>query len=114
MGTVASFGEGKYRVFAEAIAAGDDLLVYLGGGEKPHIGGASYSEPSGQPVSFSIPRHKDYIVSHEVSEKICKMTGKRCLVVVGIHVDRASKEEIAILVRNALRCADLLVNELGA
>ena len=109
MGVKASFGEGRYMVFAEAILAGDDILVFLGGGERPHIGGFSWSEPSVPPVSFSIPLHKDFVVSHQVSQKVSRATGKKCLAVAGIHVENATREEISILVRNSLVCTDILI-----
>ncbi|MEM4657648.1 MAG: hypothetical protein QXX77_04410 [Candidatus Methanosuratincola sp.] len=109
MGIRASFGEGRYQIFAEAIRAGDDILVFVGGGEKPHIGGFSLSEPSASPVSLSIPLHKDFVVSHQVSEKVSKATGKRCLAVAGIHIENATKEEISILVKNSMICTDILI-----
>ncbi|MBC7120355.1 MAG: hypothetical protein H5T33_02060 [Candidatus Methanosuratus sp.] len=112
MGISVKFGEGRYQIVAEALKAGGDLLVFVGGGEKPHIGGLSLSDPSASAVSLSIPFHKDFVVSHQVSEKISRATGRRCLAVVGIHVENATKEEISILVRNALACADLLIEQI--
>lgn len=109
MGIKATYGEGRYQIFAEAIPAGDDILVFVGGGERPHIGGFSLSEPSASTVSFSIPVHKDFVVSHQVSEKVSRATGKRCLAVAGIHIANASREEISILVKNSLICTDILV-----
>ncbi|MEJ5293210.1 MAG: hypothetical protein WHS82_06395 [Candidatus Methanosuratincola sp.] len=110
MGVKASFGEGRYRVFAEAIQAGDDILVFIGGGDRPHIGGFSWASPSASPASFSIPFHKDFVVSHQVSEKVSRATGKRCLAVAGIHVENATRDEIVILVRNSLICTDILID----
>ncbi|MCQ8892923.1 MAG: hypothetical protein NQU41_06030 [Candidatus Methanosuratincola sp.] len=109
MGITASFGKGRYRIFAEAIQAGDGIIVYVGGGERPHIGGFSLSDPPASAVSFSIPLHKDFVVSHQVSEKVSRATGKRCLAVSGIHVENATKEEISMLVNNALACTDILI-----
>ncbi len=110
MGIKASFGEGRYRISAEAIRAGDDILVFVGGGERPHIGGFSFSEPSASTVSFSIPDHKDFVVSHQVSEKVSRALGKRCLAVSGIHIEKATREEISTLVKNSLICTELLID----
>ncbi|MDI9645017.1 MAG: hypothetical protein QFX35_07360 [Candidatus Verstraetearchaeota archaeon] len=110
---VAEFGEGRLRIHAVAIAAGNDLVVFLGGGEAPHVGGISLSDPPAPSITISIPGHKDYLVSHEVSERISRATGRRCLVVAGIHVDNASKEDIAALVRNSSTCADLLIRSIN-
>lgn len=105
----AEFGEGRHRIYAVAVSAGQDLVVFLGGGEKPHVGGVSISDPGGPPTTISVPGHKDFIVSHEVSERMSRETGRRCLVVVGIHVDNASKEDISALLKNASTCTDLLI-----
>ncbi len=67
------------------------------------------SVPSASAVSFSIPLHKDFVVSHQVSEKVSRATGKKCLVVAGIHIEDATNEEISILVNNSLICTDMLI-----
>ena len=105
-------GDGKYAIWAEVVEAGNDLLVYIGGGERPHIGGASFMSPRGAPFSLSCPKHKDYIVSSDASIRISAATGRTCLVVVGIHVDNASISDIEKLLYNSERCVDLLVSKL--
>jgi len=107
----ASFGEGKCLVWADILRAGEDLIIFIGGGEKPHIGSISISE--GVPFSLSLSGHKDYIVSHNAARKIREKIGKRCLIIAGIHVDMASKEEIDLLVANSNRCIELVVSKLA-
>ena len=109
----AECGDGKYRVWADIVDAGNDLIVYIGGGEKPHIGGASFILGTGEPFSLSSIGHKDYLISSSASKKISAATGRNCLVVVGIHIDSALKEEIACMVANSERCVDKLILNLG-
>jgi len=61
-----------------------------GGGEKSHIGSISVSEKGGEAFSISVLEHKDYIMSSEAARKIAEATGRRCLVVVGIHVEEVA------------------------
>ena len=109
MGHFAEYGEGKYRVWADLIPAGEDFVVFIGGGEKPHIGSMSICEKGGEAFSVSMPEHKDYIVSREAAKRIAELTGRRCLVVVGIHVEGATKLEIKKLLKNASKCIELIM-----
>jgi hypothetical protein len=111
LGHIAEYGEGKYRIWADIIGAGDDLIVYVGGGDKPHIGSASIFEKGGKLLTISIPGHEDHIVSDEAAERITEATGRRCIVIVGIHVNSASKSEIKTLVENSTKCVKILLDK---
>lgn len=113
MSHFAEYGEGKYRVWADSIPAGDELVVFIGGGEQPHIGSVSIGEKTGEAFSFSVPAHKDYIVSNDAACRISEVTGQRCLVVVGIHIKNASKLEIKKLLENSGKCVDKLIEKIG-
>jgi len=107
----AEYGEGKYRVWADVIEAGEDLVVFIGGGERPHIGSVSISERGSEAFSFSLPEHKDYIVSSEAARRISQATGRRCLVVVGIHVEEASKLDIQKLLEYSNKCINAFLKK---
>jgi hypothetical protein len=97
-------GEGRHRVYLEVMMAGSDIVVYIGGGEKPHIGAVSICSGTGEPLTFSLPNHKDYLVSHKAAQAIFKETGRKTLVIAGIHVDDASEEDILELLKNSEEC----------
>ncbi len=107
------YGEGRYRVWADLIEAGDDLLILIGGGERPHIGSASLAEPGCSTMTISSPGHEERIVTASASEMMAKATGRRCLVVAGIHVDNASEEEVALLLANSEACIRLLIQKVS-
>jgi hypothetical protein len=108
----ASFGRGRCQVWADIVYAGKDLIVFIGGGERPHIGSMTISEGVGALFSFSVPNHKDYIVSSSAARRIGEKCGGRCLVISGIHIDGASKDEIDLLVANSSRCVDMIIGTL--
>ncbi|MCQ5376452.1 MAG: hypothetical protein NO516_00195 [Candidatus Methanomethylicia archaeon] len=108
---LSEYGKGRCKVWAEATRVGDDILLHIWGGEKPHLGSASLCS-SGEPTSISVPGHMDYVVSHEAAKRICSATGKRCLAIAGIHVDDASHEDIVELVENSRRCINAIINDL--
>lgn len=104
-------GKGRCKVCAEATSVGDDILLHIWGGEKPHVGSASLCS-SGEPTSVSVPGHMDHVVSHEAAKRVFSATGRRCLAIAGIHVDGASHEDIVELVENSRRCIDAIINDL--
>ena len=105
-----SYGEGKYEIIACFNAIGDDLVVLIGGGEKPHAGCVVMCEPDKAKgkVTTSVhtfTTHRDEVVATPIAEELCRRTGAKVVCVCGIHVEKATKKEIELLVKNA--------NELG-
>jgi len=98
-------GRGKYKVFMEKYELDDGLIYILGGGEKSHIGGIVTCEPGKKPQVIKFKGHYDYIVLKPIAEEACKKYKKRIVVVGGVHIDDATKDEIDILVNN---CKELL------
>ena len=104
-----SSGEGLLAVTARASCIGDDILVCLYGGSKPHIGAAALAFPcqdDGCGVTtwasvLGAPGHRDDTVAHKLAMSLCKATGRPVCMTVGIHIDHASGEEIAHLLQNA-------------
>jgi len=105
-------GNGRLSVWAEAIHAGGELVVYIGGGDRPHVGGISVAGSGDHPISFPLPGHMDYIISSESASRISEASGSVCVVICGIHIDRASKEEIDSLITNSRKCVDMLLESL--
>jgi len=106
-----SAGEGKYTVRLESYNVGKDRLVIIIGGEEEHIGSATLIEETDHLQTISKQGHKDHIVSEKMANIIYDTIGKDLLVVCGIHIDVASKEEIDILVDNAQACVDRFIEK---
>jgi len=70
------------------------------------------ADPSGLPLSFSLPGHMDYAVSSESARRISEASGSRCVVVCGIHIDKAAPDEIESLIKNSRRCVDMLLQSI--
>jgi hypothetical protein len=105
----AEFGEGRHRVWAEAMPAGEDIVIYIGGGEKAHVGSLSLADAGHAPLSASLPGHRDHLVSSRAAARVSKELGKTCVVVAGIHVDNATRPDIELLLNNSDKCLDLLI-----
>ena len=113
--------EGKYPhlVYADIIAAGDDIQIIVGGGEKPHIGAIAFSEPEVviHPVTGSIIEpdfqnykcivstisakgHKETEVAKTFAEAFCMEFNVVVSVSAGIHLDNASEQDIKAFLDN--------------
>ncbi|MBN2602568.1 MAG: hypothetical protein JXA91_00345 [Candidatus Thermoplasmatota archaeon] len=98
-------GEGKHKIWLERFEIGQDTVYILGGGEKPHIGGAVICEPGKNPQTISLKNHHDYEVLELVAKSACKKFKKTVVAVGGIHIDNASKKDIEIILKN---CKELV------
>ena len=108
-----SAGEGRYTVTLKSHKIGKDMLVIITGGEEEHIGSATLIEEKGHLQTMIKKGHKDHIISEKMANIIYDKIGKDLLVICGIHIDDASKEEIDILVDNTQVCVDRLLSQLA-
>lgn len=83
---------------------GEDVLVCLQGGERPHLGCVVQTEPresltgdgsvSATSSVLNYPGHKDEILCRYVAEKISRELKQRVVCVGGFHKDGITGEEI--------------------
>ncbi len=106
-----SAGEGKYTVRLESYTVGKDMLIVITGGEEDHIGSATLIEEKDHLQTMIKKGHQDHVISEKMANIIYDTIGKDLLVVCGIHIDNASKEEIDILVNNAQACVNIFLKE---
>jgi len=98
-----TFGRGKYKVWLQRHNIGDDIVFFLGGGERSHIGGVVIAEPGKKVIAVRLSGHYDDMVLQPIAEAACKKYKKKVVAVGGVHVDNATTEEINRLVENCKR-----------
>ena len=94
----------KWKVDLNSFEMGDDLVLMLTGGNKPHIGAVALAIPYKQTSSaslLSVYGHKDGEIAKPLAEKVSKEIKKTVIVIVGIHLDNATKEDIEKLINNS-------------
>ena len=97
-------GKGRYKVFLDRTELDNDIIFILGGGEQSHIGGVVICETDKDPQVIRLENHYDYVVLEPIAKAACKKYKKKVVVLGGIHIDNATKEEIDIIIKN---CKDL-------
>ena len=87
---------------------GNDLLVAIYGGDEYHIGGTALAYPTkshyrdATTISVSTitaPGHKDYVIANKAAETLCKALNCTVSVTVGIHVEKATLDQVQGMVR---------------
>jgi hypothetical protein len=112
---LSSEGE-RYQIHATAMLIGDDLLVAIWGGTKPHVGAVAVALPrpsltdpqitSSTSSVFTLLGHKEDEVVKMVSERLSARLEKNVVVTAGIHWDNLTKGAIEEIVRNCRKLAD--------
>jgi hypothetical protein len=100
-----TYGEGKYAVWLKKELVGEDIVYMLGGGERAHVGSVVVKEPGKKTKVVKLGGHYDHIVLEPIAVAACEKYGCTVVAVGGVHVDKATKKEIDILVNN---CKELV------
>ena len=114
-----SLGAQEYLLEAVAVRCGDDLTVVIGGGEKQHIGAVAVGVPrpslkdknivsyrlvapdrKGRIFLDRLTGHKEDLLARKAALELARMLGHTVTVTVGLHIDDASAEAIAMLEAN--------------
>ena len=115
-----SVGDGIFKVIAEVKIIGDDLMISVWGGTKPHIGSISVSVPrpslqdnttmSATSSIINLIGHKDEVVARKFSEKLAAKFNKNAIATAGIHIDDITENQINILMQNMTDlCRDIMI-----
>jgi hypothetical protein len=112
-------GRGNYQVHAHGRMIGNDLVLSLWGGSRPHIGAVAVALPrqslrDPQKVSstssvFTLLGHKEDIIAKAFSERLSSALNRVVVVTVGIHLDRIDEKGIEKFIENCDRaCGQVL------
>lgn len=110
---------GSFDIEAGIRWIGDDLLVAIWGGEKPHIGAVAVAQSrpslknskvtSATASVICFPAHKEDDLAKAVSEALAAALDTRVVVTAGIHWDNLSQDGIQKVIKNSEILADLIL-----
>lgn len=114
--------ESDYVVEAEAVRIGPDILVYVWGGERPHIGAVAAAQPrpsladpdknSATASVLSYVGHKEDGVAKEMAEAISARFDTNAVVTAGIHWDDLPADGIRIVIDRCREITDKVIEAL--
>jgi hypothetical protein len=118
----ASCGTDHCRIDASALRCGNDLVVAVQGGIRPHIGATAMAVPrpslaDASAVSSSasvlcVVGHKEDELARAVALRLSAAFACTVTVVAGLHVDHATGGDIRLLLANCDRAVEDLVARL--
>jgi gallate decarboxylase subunit D len=97
-------GEGRIRLYLDAVHIGPDLVVRLFN-EGAHLGAIAIGEYSAEHARTSVsvitlPGHKDDAIAQKAAYLISQHTLKPVCVIAGVHLDNITKDEINRIIEN--------------
>jgi hypothetical protein len=114
--------EDKYEIFAHVEVLGDDLLVVLWGGTKPHIGAIGMAQPrpslkdskriSATSSAFTFLGHKEDVVAKAMSEELARELNRKVVVVAGMHWEGLRDEGIEEVIGICQRLKHRILEEI--
>jgi len=102
---------------------GEDVVVAVGGGDRPHVGCVvlAVPTPGRGPTGFSpsvsvltIPPHKEEAIARAVAERVCSRLGWVAVVTAGVHEDGIDRDGIETYLRLGRELADAIVDDLAS
>ena len=118
-----SVGDGIFKVIAEVKIIGNDLMISVWGGTKPHIGSISVSVPrpglqdnttmSATSSIINLIGHKDEVVARKFSEQLAAKFNRNAIATAGVHIDDITENQINIIMQNITALCLDVINKLG-
>lgn len=115
--------QGQFDIEAHVRFIGEDLLVAVWGGEKPHIGAVAVAQPrpslkdpdstSASASVICIPGHKEDDLSKTISLKLSSALNTNVVVTAGIHWDNISDEGIKMVIKNSELLAEMIIDRIS-
>ncbi|UCH08338.1 MAG: hypothetical protein JSV55_04985 [Deltaproteobacteria bacterium] len=102
---------------------GQDLLVAIWGGERPHIGAVAVAQPrpslrdessvSATASVFCYVGHKDDLIAKEAAESLSAALNSNTTVTVGIHWDAIDEAGIKKIVENSRQLVNMILDHMS-
>ncbi|MBF0288398.1 MAG: hypothetical protein HQM14_11315 [SAR324 cluster bacterium] len=114
--------EESYNLQASVGMIGQDILIAIWGGEKPHIGAVSITQarpsiqdPQAVGVSTSVfcfLGHKEDDLAKMIGERIAQACKTNVVVTAGIHWDHITEEGIQKVIENSAILAKMIIEQI--
>jgi len=113
-------GSGKHQVTLMVMVTGGGVMLILVGGDTPHLGAvvlsiprpslADHEQSSCTTSVLPLVGHKDDEAARPLAEMVAKATLLPVSVSAGIHIEKATEEDIKLVKQNVIECGIKLLN----
>ena len=104
-------GTGKYTIEMIVSLVGRDIIAFIYGGDRPHVGAVALAVPrpslkdnlktSSTSSIITVIGHKEGDIAKMASEALASSMNRVAVVSAGLHIDNASEADIRKLLANA-------------
>jgi hypothetical protein len=111
-----------YNLEAHVMLIGEDILVAIWGGERPHIGAVAVAQPrpslrdkrqrSATASVFCYVGHKDDVIAKEAAEKISSTLDTNVTVAAGIHWDDIDEAGITYVMEHSRELVEMIIERI--
>jgi hypothetical protein len=115
-------GESGREIWARVTEAGEDFVIVVGGGDRPHVGCVVLALPiqsKNRPGAWSaccsvltLPPHKEEPIARGIASRITEALGRVTVVTAGVHEDDLDQDGVAVYLRLGEELAEVLVEHL--
>lgn len=111
-----------WDIFLNITIVGEDIMLQVYGGSRPHLGAAVLAVHSNNINSphksdctlsvLSLVGHKESDLFTMIARRVCKTLNKNCLVSGGIHIDNLSYDQVNALIDCVLLMTEKAINRI--
>jgi hypothetical protein len=108
-----------YNLVALVKEIGEDLLIAIWGGDRPHIGAVAVAQPrpslrdkdkiSATASVFCFLGHKEDLIAKEAAERIASALNTNVVATAGIHWDDIDEAGIACVMENSRELVEMII-----
>ena len=114
--------KGRFKIHGFVQEVGQDLLISIWGGTRPHIGAIGIASPrsslkdpkkwSATSSNFTFLGHKEDIMVKKFSEKLASRLRRNVVVTMGFHWDGITSQEIKTIQNLTQKLSDQILKRL--
>jgi hypothetical protein len=114
--------KGRFKIHGLVQEVGQDILVSIWGGTRPHIGAVAMAIPrpslknqkkwSATSSNFTFIGHKEDALVKKISEKLAAHLRRNVVVTAGIHWDGITSNETKAIQNLTQKLADLILKKI--
>lgn len=104
--------QGRIQLQLDAYFMGEDLVVMLYGGDRPHLGTLTAGARLEPLQTVQLQNHKEFYVTEEIAVRLRSHFNGNFVILCGTHLDEISKTEIKLITTLAIELGDSLITKL--
>ncbi len=103
---------GRIRLILEACFMGEDLVVMISGGDRPHLGTITAGARLEPLQTVQLQNHKEFYITEEIAVLLRKKFRGNFVICCGTHLDDITKAELNTMTDLSIQLGIELIEEL--